>query len=335
MAGTGGARPTSPRQALAAFGCVALVACKGASPGSSADAASSASAGPAAVATPSERPFRPPPVPLSCRAIAVAGTVQWLAGNAPDAGPIGDPIAVDRELAPHGFLSLAPGARLVVKDPRTSRETTFVGPGRARACVAEREESWVPEGHFESSIGAGEGPGAEEWVVTPEAVVRYTAAQLRIDTSGAQTSLGVGAGAAFVWVPDDAHTRAVQLPDAGAADGGAREDASDLPWRRLFAGAWRISVAAPLDVHAAVEPCRTHAARAQSLAREVLSRGDASADEAGRKVAEQVRERRLARAACALASVRLAAAPSASHADDADAIRQADDLWAAVPVAPR
>jgi len=286
------------------------------------------------VAAPSERPFRPPPVPLSCRAIAVAGTVQWLAGDALDTGPIGDPLAVDRQIAPHGFLSLAPSARLVIKDPRTSRETTFVGPGRARACVAEREESWLPEGHFESSIGSGEGPGAEEWVVTPEAVVRYTAAQLRIDTGGAQTSVAVGAGAAFVWVPDDAHTRVVPQPDGGAADGGAPEDASDLPWRRLFGGAWRISVAAPLDAHAAVEPCRTHAARAESLAREILSRGDAGANEAGRKVAEQVRERRLARAACALATVRLAAAPSASHADDADALRQANDLWATVPVAP-
>jgi hypothetical protein len=337
------------RATAAVVACAALVvACKGATPASTPDAATSSSSAPAVAASaPSERPYRPPPVALSCRAIAVAGAVHWLAGDAADAGPIGAPLVSDAELAPHGFLSVATGGRLVVKDPRTSRETTFVGPSRARACVAAREESWLPEGHFESSMGAGEGPGAEEWVITPEAVVRYTAAQLRVDTGGAQTTVAVGAGAAFLWVADDAHaSRAsvpgpvtVPAPDAGGAaatdDGGGPPDESDLPWRRLFGGAWRIAVPSPVDPHAAVDPCRSRAERAESLAREVLARGDASPDEAGRKVAEQVRERRLARAACALAAVRLAAAPATAHADDADAVRRANELWATVPVAPR
>jgi hypothetical protein len=275
-----------------------------------------------------------PRASLACRAIGVDGIVEPMADDETDGGPPGPALAVDRELSA-GRLSLAPGARLVVKDPRTSRETTFIGPGRARACVGEREESWLYGGRFESSLGAGEGPGAEEWVVTPVAVVRYTAAQVRVDVKGELATIAVGVGDAFVWMSDDAHVRVLRLPDAGAsgADAGGREDESDLPWRRVAGATWQVTVAGALDSHLAVEACRARAARSRDLAVAVLSRDDAGRADAGREVADQVRERRLARAACALAAVRLGTAPSKSRAADADAIREADEAWREIPLA--
>jgi hypothetical protein len=327
--------------AIAFAGAAALGACKSApTPQAAADAAPPVASAPPAVA--SERPPRPPVAPLPCRAIGVDGQVRWIPGDQADAPAptdAGVPLAVGHELPPHGLLSLGARSRLVVKDPRTSRETTFVGPAHGRACVADREESWLVDGHFESSIGAGEGPGAEEWVVTPEAVIRYTAAQLRVDATATRTVVAIGAGAAFVWIPDDARLRVLQVPapDGGGAgdDAGAAEDDSDRPWRRVSAAAWEITVTGVAGAHAAVELCRQHAEEANRLARLLLSPGDASPSEAGARVAEQVRERRLSHGACALAALRVASAPSGASRGDVDAVARANELWATVPVAPR
>src|SRR5579872_5131856 len=119
---------------------------------------------------------RAPPPP--CRAVEVAGDVRPADPGADAAGP---ELATQQELPEHGWLVLAPGARLVAKDPRTTREASVSGPAHARLCVDHREEAWIGDGTFESATGSGETPGAEQWVVTPDAVVRYAAARLRVE----------------------------------------------------------------------------------------------------------------------------------------------------------
>ena len=120
---------------------------------------------------------------IPCRAIAVDGPVRV---EGADAGAL----ALQSEIPDQTWLSLGPDARLVAKDPRTTRETAFVGPARVRSCVAHREESWLAAGRFESAIGAGETPGAEEWVVTPLGVVRYTPWPARSPSRSARRKRG-------------------------------------------------------------------------------------------------------------------------------------------------
>ena len=135
-------------------------------------------------------------------------------------------------LAPiEAWVGLAKGARLVVKDPRTTRETSFrgiSGPARARACVGFAEESWVAAGRFESSVGAGEAPGAEEWIVTPFGVVRYAAAKVTVDVQPRDAEVKLDSGVAFAWTP---------VGIAPATDGGLEDG-----WLRLPAGSFASAV---------------------------------------------------------------------------------------------
>ena len=147
---------------------------------------------------------------IPCRAIAVDGPVREEA-----AGDAGVALALQGEIPSEVWLSVARDGRLVAKDPRTTRETTFVGPARVRACVAHREESWVATGHFDSAIGAGETPGAEEWVVTPLGVVRYMAAKLGVDVRAKDAVVAVGSGVAFLWLDDGVRVALRAGADAG------------------------------------------------------------------------------------------------------------------------
>ncbi len=182
---------------------------------------------------------------LPCRAIAADGDVE--AETYPDAG--GARVTNMSEIPDNVWLSLAQGARLVAKDPRTTRETTFLGPSRARACVERGEESWLVSGSFESVVGAGESPGAEEWVVTPQAVVRYAAARLHIDAEPQTTRVRLANGVAFIWPPQG----------VGASEG----------WERMTAAESAIAGAPgadPAAAAAAVDRCSSLAARSAALA---------------------------------------------------------------------
>ena len=195
-----------------------------------------------------------------------------------------------------GWVDVAKGARLVAKDPRTTRETTFRGPGRVRPCVDDGEESWVASGSFDSTAGAGESPGQEEWVVTPFGVVRYAAAKLSMDVKPAQADVAVDAGLAFAWRP-------VTTGDAGALEEG---------WARLPPGKATLANVRGEDGAAgarlAVGRCTTLATSAHDLAALLMSPGGGA--DAG-TIAAQVTTRRLARAACAVATLRVRALPAA------------------------
>jgi hypothetical protein len=245
---------------------------------------------------------------LPCRAIAVDGHVA-IEGDA-DAGPPA-PLALRAELPSEVWLTLGPDSRLVAKDPRTTRETAFTGPARVRPCVAHREESWLSSGAFESAIGAGETPGAEEWVVTTLGVARYMAAQLKVDVRARDATVTLSSGAAFLWLPDD--TREAPAPHR-AEDGGpprATTTVDDDGWRRMTAGALVLAAAsarAPADAAAAaVTRCLALTKEATDLAAQLLA--GAIMQDAG-IARDQVRTRLIARAACSVAALRVEALPA-------------------------
>jgi hypothetical protein len=237
---------------------------------------------------------------LACRAIAVDGDVRIEAPPGIDAGTT--PVLLQGLVPTEGWMALGPSARLVAKDPRTARETTFRGPAHARACVAYNEESWLTTGGFDSSVGAGETPGAEEWVVTPFAIVRYSAAQLSVDVRKTDAKVVITTGVGFLWTPDDVTPSIEKVPLTKTDDGWLRAIGSEvLP----------SSIATTLPgVRRAVARCRELGKEAHDLSGLLLAGGaDAST------VNTQVATRRLAKAACAVAEVRIASLPPTTPPD--------------------
>ena len=268
--------------------------------------------------------LNPHPLVSSCRALAVEGEVAF----DPDGGAA---VAPSVELHGDQWLVLAANSRLVAKDPRTGRETTFRGPGRVRACVDSLEESWLGRGVFESSVGSGEAPGAEEWVVTPLGVVRFAAGQLSVEASAQDVRIRVAQGTAFVWVAEDAVARTA----GGKVDGGAGWSKGEEGWLRLASGAVKFALTpgrtALEAARAGVSACVRLATSSRDQASAVLSNtGDAAAS--GAAVAEQVMTRRLARGACAVASLRVAdLPPSQAQAGLDETLGGARTAWRALP----
>lgn len=260
-------------------------------------AASGATAPPSAPPPPSAVIAHPPAQRLACRAIAVDGDVHLDTGS--DAGTV--PLLLQGLVPTEGWLAMGKGTRFVAKDPRTARETTFRGgPGRVRACVGYAEESWIAAGAFDSTFGSGEAPGQEEWVVTPLAVVRYAAAKLSVDVRPKDESVAVTMGTAFLWLGDDARLKGV---DAGASGKG------DDGWIRLESSSVSLSTTGATDTldaaHAALEKCSSLAKAAHDLTSTLMTGG---ADAA--VITQQVTTRRLARAACDVAGLRIGALPA-------------------------
>jgi hypothetical protein len=306
---------------------VAMAGCGACEPDHStpaeASAPSAANAPPASTGSHAQPPRPPPPAPkLACRAIAVDGDVHLATGSGTDAGADAGTTAVLLQgLVPtEAWVDVAKGGRLVAKDPRTARETTFRGAARVRACVGFTEESWLASGVFESSVGAGETPGAEEWVITPFGVVRYTAAKVAVDVKPRQADVALESGSAFTWAPG---TAAAPAGDAGSTEEG---------WTRLAAGRSTLAGArgegAVDGAKLAVDRCNTLATSAHGLAVQVLMPGGADAG----TIAAQVTTRRLARAACAVASLRVGALPEGEAAPLRRPLADAVAAWSNVPV---
>jgi hypothetical protein len=292
------------RTALALVLCASLAVWLGACRACEHDEGTPSEAGPresprAHASEPSLHNVAPPPLP--CRAVTVDGDVR--------AGAARMSLTRLAEIPLEGWLSLAPNARIVAKDPRTARETTFRGPARARACVESLEESWLASGTFQSASGVGQVPGGEEWLVTPVGVVRFGASTLTVEVTSAGMRAAVGEGVAFVWVASDASLR--------GAEGGIPDEASpDEGWVRVSDGTVTSLAAAarrPLDAaRASVDDCSRLGKKARDLAGVLLRSG---AD--GTTASQQVLTRRLARGACAVAELRVELlAPS----DERDAI---------------
>jgi hypothetical protein len=259
---------------------------------------------------------------IPCRAIAVDGPVRAEASasatgsgsaSAPPPAPALalDPVPLHGEVPTDVWLALGPDSRLVAKDPRTTRETAFVGPARVRPCVAHREESWIASGRFESAIGAGETPGAEEWAVTPLGVARYMAAELHVDVREKDVALALGTGVAFLWLADDAHEAPAPRGSGDAGSGAATTSVDDDGWRRMTQGSLMLAQTGshpPADAaRASGDRCLALTKDARDMAANLLA-GLAAFDAGAAK--DQLKTRRIARAACAIAALRVEMLPA-------------------------
>jgi hypothetical protein len=215
-------------------------------------------------------------------------------------------------------------------------------------CVDSQEESWLAgDGvSFESSPGSGEAPGSEEWVVSELGVVRYSAARLGVQARAGGISLAVTDGVAFVWPAQDAtltisppakDSDALGAPPAPDADGWERVTG---PGRATLSSRPRARRNPPgRSPGGAVAQCTQLATRTRELAAALLAPPESRpAGEGARPDAslladpvEQVRTRRLARAACAVANLRTAETTDDTAAGFERALKQADSAWRDLP----
>jgi len=287
------------------------------------EASTSASARASATVPPiaSHVSHNPPQPKLACRVIAIDGEAHIEAAVPTSAADAGTTPLLLQGLAPtEAWIALAKGARVIARDPRTTRETTFRGPARVRACVDFSEESWLASGSFESAVGAGESPGSEEWVVTPSGVVRYTAAQLSVEARPHEANVTLVSGVAFAWQPSAAPG------DAGGPPG----DAGSLMeegWLRLGPGRTKLGLPRDEPASATLDRCVALSASARDLATQVMAPGGAS----GTTITRQVTTRRLARAACAVAALRVNALPPADAAPLLRPLADANGAWSGLP----
>jgi hypothetical protein len=222
------------------------------------------------------------------------------------------------------WLTLGPGAKVTAKDPRTTRETAFEGPGKVMPCVAHEEESWVARGAFRSAPGAGEAPGAEEWVVTPFGVVRYAAADLQATVTSDGLTVALSRGAAFLWA-DETVTSVM----GGGRDAGQGGD--DDGWRRLDTAEVRVVARSkgrgPSDLDAAkaaLARCTTVSNEARALGEKIQAPEAPLAELAPRHVIA----RRAARAVCAVARLRAEALSVPAERDELTRrAQEADGIW--------
>ena len=123
----------------------------GGSPGAQ-PSSTSVGAGEAAAPSPqpsaSAPPVRPPP-PV-CRAASVGGGITFtgLAGTPRDAAAPFTLVA-SSDIPDDVWVNIDKVGKLTAKHPRSTRETTFVGPSRVRPCVLNREEGWLASGKFD------------------------------------------------------------------------------------------------------------------------------------------------------------------------------------------
>ena len=119
---------------------------------------------------------------------------------------------------------------------------------------------------------------------------------------------------------------------SGGADGGSGPAVDDDGWLRMGEGELTLSAAAraPADAaRAAVDRCAALDQRAQELAATLFA-GSVRAD--GSTAKEQMRTRRQARAACAVAAVRVdTLPPSAPKGEMSARLERASAAWAAPP----
>jgi hypothetical protein len=318
--------------AVALSGAGLVTACHGSSSSSQASPTTSASAVPVApaassssgpVASASAHAARLPP---RCRAVSVHGTSTFapLEGVTVDAGPSAI-LAESADIPDDVWLDLQSGARLTARHPRSTRETTFSGPGRVRSCVGHGEEAWIGSGRFESVSSSGERPGAEEWVVTPFGVVRYASARVAMDVTATHTEIKVTSGVAYAWTSE--HASPVTPLDVAPVNKPSIPDG----WTRLadtrevtFSSK---SPAKPEEAaRAAIRVCADAAKTSRDLASAVAGPDASLAQVAPRHVIA----RHVARAACDVALLRVELLPPSSVRDGFRAeLKEADADWRA------
>jgi hypothetical protein len=296
-------------------GCGACEPNKTPPPVASASASTTAPTTPPAIASHVQHPTPQPK--LACRVIALDGDAHI---EAPGVDGGTTPLLLQGLAPTEAWIALGKGSRVVARDPHTTRETTFHGPARARVCVGYAEESWVASGSFDSSAGSGEAPGNEEWVVTPSGVVRYTMAQLSVEVKPHEADVTMSNGVAFAWQVSAA------TGDAGAPTGDAGSPLEE-GWLRLPPGKTKLGAGHDETASATLDRCVALSASARALAGQLMTPGGANTA----TITQQVTTRRLARAACAVATLRVNALPPADAAPLLRPLSDANNAWSGLP----
>jgi len=222
------------------------------------------------------------------------------------------------------WLDLPAKASVTVRTLETGRELRFEGPGRIRACGGD--VALVAEGSAVGLPGSGEAPGAEQWVATACGVARWASGVHRFGGARDACKLQSSVGTVHLYLATD--VTAEEIVDGGppAVDAGRPPG----PWRRIdVRQALRLQARGPLDAPAAVKSalasCERAALDVQSLsARMTQPEGGTNT---GELAAESVSARGLARAACAVAAVRVAI--GGAKAEDLARLDAASARWRA------
>lgn len=219
-------------------------------------------------------------------------------------------------LAGTSWLELDADARVVVRHGPSSREFELTGPGRVLPCRAGLEQVLIARGKFESSTGAGVRPGAEMWVVTPFAALRYgdAAVALRVERNALVARLQSGRLSSEAELGPTSHSELG--PPSGAHSGALLEKR----WTRQ---------ASPVE---RVKRCEAVAREARGRAEQVLT----ATSDLGTHAAEQLESRRRARAECLVAETMLDSVREPGDKSRlSDQLRAANELWQGIPTMVR
>ena len=236
-----------------------------------------------------------------------------------------------------GWLDVAAKANFTVRTLETGRELRFEGPGRVRACADD--VALVAEGSAVGLPGSGEAPGAEQWVATACGAVRWASGVHRFAGARDACRLQSSLGTAQLYVAEDVTAEDVAV-DGGAPLAGDAGPTGPAPgtdagtgkpsWRRIDARrALRLQGHGTLDTPAAVKSalasCERSAQVVQRLATSMTSGDAGGTGTIGELAAESVVARGIARAACAVAAVRIAL--SGSKPPDLARLDAANSSW--------
>ena len=279
-----------------------LVACDASKPGP-AGAGSASSARPAesrASAQPAIAPVQPPKAAEGCRALSVTGDA---------------PLEPGALLEGANWLVLPRGARISVRHGASARELSFEGPGRAVICRDGEEQVLLAAGRITTSAGPGARPGAEVLIATPFGLVRYGDATLEVRTAGRKTEVVSRAGEAWLELAHGASLRG---------------EPKLLPGKKA-------SLSGPPAVtpESSAAACAAAAVTAKDSARALLDPAGTTAPDAGSlgaRAAAQVRDRRAARYACAIAAAAIGQLKDPAERDRLGTeLERSERVWKAMP----
>ncbi|HEY6724258.1 MAG TPA: hypothetical protein VI197_09505 [Polyangiaceae bacterium] len=273
--------------------------------------------GPVASAAPSSSvqiaPPRPPSASASasasmrateyCRALTVTGEVL-VDGAAP--------LKRGDEVDGKRWLTLKPGASVVIRHAHSSREYALSGPGRARPCHRGEEEVLLAAGEFKATSGGGARPGAFVTLATPWGTLRYGNADASIRATSQAAEVRVTTGT--VWV--DAAQGAKLLGDAKLTGPKARAT---------------LRATGEYSRDAIVSACEADSKTAEEKAESLLKgRGQPGF---GAEAAEHMRLRAAARRSCQVAQATLGLAVEPAEAAALEKrLDGANSRWQRVPL---
>ncbi|MDB4941626.1 MAG: hypothetical protein JWP97_1160 [Labilithrix sp.] len=204
---------------------------------------------------------------------------------------------------PDAWLDVAAQGTFSVRTLDTGRELRFEGPGRVRACGGE--VALLAEGSAVGLPGSGEAPGSEQWVASAFGAARWASGVHRMTAAKDSCKVQVSTGALELYVAEDVSVSDVTT-DGGDAPRGdpasTRGGFRHIVTRRTLLLTPRGPSAGTAAVKTALTACERAAAAVSDLAAR-MNGGDAGA--LGELAAESVSARGTARAACAVAEVRV------------------------------